>query len=305
MEINTVSIIGLGALGVLFGHHLSRHMPEGDLRIVADTARIEKYKKEQVFCNGELCHFHYVSPEEDCIPADLLIFCVKYQGLADAIEEAKNQVGPNTVIISLLNGISSEEIIGQAFGMDKILYSVAQGMDAVKVGNQLAYQHMGMISFGDRQPGELSESARAVARFFDKTLLPNEVSTDMPHKMWGKLMFNVGVNQTVAVFESDYGGIQKEGPARDTMISAMKEVVKLSEKENINLTQSDLDYWFKVLDGLNPNGKPSMRQDLAAKRKSEVELFAGTVLTLGRKHSLSFPTNQMLYDKIKEMESRF
>ncbi|MPM22713.1 hypothetical protein SDC9_69171 [bioreactor metagenome] len=305
MEINTVSIIGLGALGVLFSHHLSRYMPADRLRIVADAGRIGRYQKEQVFCNGEPCRFHYVSPEEDCTPADLLIFCVKYQGLADAIEESRNQVGPNTIIISLLNGISSEEIIGRTFGMDKLLYSVAQGMDAVKVGNQLAYQHMGIISFGDRQPGGVSESAGTVARFFDKTCLPYEVSTDMPHKMWGKLMFNVGVNQTVAVFESDYSSIQREGPARDTMISAMKEVVALSEKENVNLTQSDLDYWFKVLDGLNPRGKPSMRQDLEAKRKSEVELFAGTVLALGRKHNLSFPTNQMLYDKITEMESQF
>jgi len=48
-----------------------------------------------------------------------------------------------------------------------------------------------------------------------------------------------------------------------------------------------------------------MRQDLEAKRKSEVELFAGTILKLGKKHNLSFPTNQFLYDKIKEMESRF
>ncbi len=305
MEINTVSIIGLGALGTLFGHHLSGHMPPDSLRIVADAGRIAKYQKEEVFCNGEPCRFHYVKPEEACTPADLLIFCVKYQGLAGAIEEAGNQVGPNTVILSLLNGISSEEIIGRTFGMDKLLYSVAQGMDAVKVGNQLAYRNMGLICFGGRQPGELSESAKAVARFFGRTHLPYELSTDMPHKLWGKLMFNVGVNQTVAVFETDYGGIQKEGPARETMISAMKEVMRLSEQENVNLSQSDLDYWFTVLDKLNPLGKPSMRQDLEAKRKSEVDLFAGTVLALGRKHGLSFPTNQMLYDRIKEIESRF
>jgi len=227
MEIKTVSIIGLGALGVLFGHHLSGYLPADDLRIVADAGRIEKYQMNQVFSNGELCRFHYISAKKECIPADLLIFSVKYQGLAEAIEEARNQIGPNTIIISLLNGISSEEIIGKTYGMDNVLYCVAQGMDAVKVGNQVTYQHMGIISIGDRTPGNISEAVKAVARFFDQTLLPYEVSTNMPHKMWGKLMMNVGVNQTAAVFESDYGGIQKEGPARDTMISAMKEVIEL------------------------------------------------------------------------------
>ena len=306
MEIKTVSIIGVGALGILFGNRLSKHMLKDDLRIIADSKRIDRYKSEHVYCNSEICDFNYVTPEVNCGPADLLIFSVKFDGLVSAIQTVKKQVGPNTIIMSLLNGISSEEIIGQTFGMDNILYSVAQGMDAVKIGNKLTYEHMGMICFGDIKPGiHSSEKVEAVARFFKKVGLPHEVDVDMQKRLWGKFMLNVGVNQTVAVYECDYGGILKEGPARDTMISAMKEVLSLSEKENVYLTQADLNYWLQVLEGLSPQGKPSMRQDLDAKRYSEVELFAGTVLSLGKKHGLFLPTNQMLYDKIKEIESHF
>lgn len=306
MEIKTVSIIGLGALGILFGNHLSKHMFKDDLRIIADSKRVDRYKSEHVYCNGEVCDFNYITPESDYSPADLLIFSVKSNGLASAIKAVEKQVGPNTIIISLLNGISSEEIIGQTFGMDNLLYSVAQGMDAVKVHNKLTYEHMGMICFGDIKPGiHPSEKVEAVTQFFKKTGLPYEVDVNMQKRLWGKFMLNVGVNQAVAVYECDYGGILKEGAARNTMISAMKEVLTLSEKENVSLTQADLDYWLKVLEGLSPQGKPSMRQDLEAKRYSEVELFAGTVLSLGKKHGLFFPTNQMLYNKIKEMESHF
>lgn len=305
MEIKTVSLIGLGALGVMFGHHLAAHMPEGALRIVADAGRIARYERDGVTCNGETCRFHYVTPEEPCAPADLLIFAVKYNGLADAIREAKSQVGPDTIILSLLNGISSEEIIGRSLGMDKVLYCVAQGMDAVKVGSALTFAHMGMICFGGREPGVVTEQVERVRRFFERTAMPHEVVPDMRKRLWGKFMLNVGVNQAVAVFECDYGGILREGEARDTMIAAMKEVLVLSEQENVNLTQEDLDYWLRILDGLNPAGKPSMRQDLEAKRRSEVELFAGTVLALGAKHRISFPINHMLYDRIREMESRF
>ncbi|MEH6996270.1 2-dehydropantoate 2-reductase N-terminal domain-containing protein, partial [Neobacillus drentensis] len=81
MEIKKVSIIGLGALGILFGNHLAKRMPKEDVRIIADRKRIDKYKEEHVYCNGELCDFHYVTPEEPCEPADLLIFTVKYEGL--------------------------------------------------------------------------------------------------------------------------------------------------------------------------------------------------------------------------------
>jgi len=305
MEIKTVSIIGLGALGILFGNHLSKKMPPDDLRIIADRDRIKRYEEEQVYANGERCKFHFVTPEEPCEPADLLIFSVKDNGLKSAIEAVKNQVVEHTLILSMLNGISSEQVIGQTYGMDKILYCVAQGMDAVKVGNQLTYKHMGMLCFGDGEPGMISEKARRVAAVFKKTELPYEVDSHMLKRLWGKFMMNVGVNQTVAVYEGDYGTIQREGPARDTMIAAMKEVIALSHKEGICLSEKDLNYWLQILGTLSPDGKPSMRQDMEAKRYSEVGLFAGTVLKHGKKQDIPTPVNQMLYDKIKQMEDEY
>lgn len=305
MEIKTVSIIGLGALGILFGNHLSKKMSEEDLRIIADKDRIKKYKNNHVYCNGELCGFHYMTPEELCKPADLVIFAVKYNGLENAIQAVKNQVGEHTVILSTLNGITSEAIIGQTYGMDKILYCVAQGMDAVKVGNKLTYDHMGMLCFGEREPGIMSQKVKMVAGFFEKMEVPYETVTDMYKRQWGKFMLNVGVNQTVAVNESNYGEVQREGQARDTMISAMREVIALSEKEGINLTEEDLCYWLNVLGTLNPEGKPSMRQDMEARRYSEVELFAGAVLELGNKYGVSTPVNKELYDRIKFIEGQY
>ena len=304
-EIKTVSIVGLGSLGIMYGHHILNRIDKENLRIVADEKRIEKYKKELIYCNDELCDFNYTCSNVRQSPADLLIFAVKFNDLPDAMEIAKNQVGPGTIILSLLNGISSEEMIGQYFGMEKVLYSVAQGMDPIKTGNKINYHHMGLICFGSRDSSGADKKINVVARFFDHIQLPYEITLDMRKKLWGKFMLNVGVNQAVAVFECDYGGILKKGLARDTMIQAMREVIALSEKENVNLTEADLDYWLNVLEGLNPGGKPSMRQDLESKRKSEVDLFAGTVLSISKKHDMLSPVNQMLFDKIKAMESHF
>lgn len=124
--------------------------------------------------------------------------------------------------------------------------------------------------------------------------------------MWGKFMLNVGVNQTAAVSDpGNYGVLQKPGPVRDRMIAAMREVISLSHSEEINLTEEDLDYWLRILGTLHPEGKPSMRQDIEARRPSEVELFSGTVLQLGKKHNIEVPVNQSLYHSIKEQESSY
>ncbi|WP_369413920.1 ketopantoate reductase family protein [Aquibacillus saliphilus] len=86
MEIKKVSIIGLGALGILYANHFSKHMPKADLRILAVEGRMKKYQQESVYCNGERCDFNYISPEQTSDPADLIIFTVKYNGLHKAIQ---------------------------------------------------------------------------------------------------------------------------------------------------------------------------------------------------------------------------
>ena len=85
----------------------------------------------------------------------------------------------------------------------------------------------------------------------------------------------------------------------------MREVILLSEMEGVNLTELDLEYWLKILGTLNPHGKPSMRQDVEAMRKSELELFAGTVLEYGKKHGVETPVNKSIFEGITELEKSY
>jgi 2-dehydropantoate 2-reductase len=96
-----------------------------------------------------------------------------------------------------------------------------------------------------------------------------------------------------------------EGEAQNTMIAAMREVIPISEKERVPLTEEDINYWIKVIKSLHPDGRPSLAQDIDARRPTEVELFSGTVIRLGKKHHIPTPVNQFLYNRIKAMEKEF
>lgn len=302
MEIRTVSLIGLGALGVMFSHPLSQKAACGSFRIIADAGRIARYRQEGVYSNGERCDFTYVTPEEDTGPADLVIFAVKHRDLPDAIRAVRRQVGPCTVLLSLLNGILSEEIIAETYGADRILYCTAQGMDAVKTGNRLTYGHMGYLAFGDRAPGPASDNVRRVAAYLGCAGIPYRVVENMARQLWGKFMLNVGINQVIAVNGGNYGTVQQPGLERETMVAAMREVIPLAQKEGVDLAEADIADWLKIVDTLSPDGKPSLSQDLEARRPSEVELFSGTVLKLAEKQGIAVPVNRGLYDRIREME---
>lgn len=298
MEIKKVSILGLGALGVMYGNYIKERMPEGSLRIVADNARIERYKSQGIYCNGSLCDFTYLPPEAED-PADLLIFAVKFGQLEEAIQSAVRQVGENTVILSTLNGITSEEYLAEAFIKERVLLCTVQGMDAVKAGNRMEYHNLGTVSVGTWED-TATPALCAVTAFFERIKLPYQVPTNMRRQLWNKLMLNVGVNQAVTVFETDYGGIQREGEAREIMLQAMREVVSVAQAMRINLREEDIASWDKVIKGLSPEGLPSMRQDTLAHRPTEVELFSGTILRLGRQYNIPTPVNDMLYMRIKE-----
>lgn len=306
MEIKRVSIVGMGALGILFGGFLTKKMGKENIEFIVDKNRIKKFKEMGLTSNGEPCDFNLVDEEEQGKPADLLIFAVKAVDLDSAIESAKNKVSDNTIIMSLLNGITSEEIIGKAYGMDKLVYAVAQGMDATKIGNEFTYSNMGQLCIGIMDDNDkMKEKLNGVVDLFDKIDLPYTLESDIKHRLWSKFMLNVGVNQVVMIYEGTYDTIQQPGQARELMKAAMKEVIPLANAEDVKVTEKDLEYYVSLVDTLDPKGMPSMRQDGLAGKETEVELFAGTVLKFGKKHNIPTPINQKIYNRVKEMEKEY
>lgn len=301
-EIKTVGLIGLGAVGALYAHNLLAS--DADLRVIVDEGRKERYSREGIYVNGKRVDFPYVTPAE-AAPVDLLLIVTKEGGLLGAMETASGFVGPDTLIISLLNGVTSEGIVSERFGAKNVLYSVAQGMDAVKEGNQLTYVHPGRIVLGEREEGEISARVQMTADFLNGHGVVCTPVDDMVRRQWGKLMLNVGLNQACMVFECDYGGVQQPGKPRDTMLGAMREAQKMAALEGYAISEAEFDEWVALLDSFSPSGKPSMRQDGEAHRKSEVELFAGTMVRLAKKHGVELPINEWLYRRVKDIEAAY
>ncbi len=290
-----IGIIGLGAVGILYADLLQRGLPEGSLFVLMDEARKERTLREGIYCNGQKMNLCIVTPKE-AFPLDLLLFTTKFYGLQGAIETARPFVGEKTLLLSAINGISSEALLEEAFGEDKVLYAVAQGMDANREGNHQVYTQTGVLLFGDRQSGVISEKTRRVKEMLDTAGFPCQIADDMRRRQWAKLMFNVGINQVCAVYGETYGDLQREGPHRREMIEAMREAMIVAQKEGIALSDGDIASYLTMLDGLNPAMRPSMAQDVLAGRQNEVELFSGTICRLGRKHQIPTPVNDKYYE---------
>jgi 2-dehydropantoate 2-reductase len=303
-EIKKIYLCGLGAVGCSYASVLERWRP-GCVGIIADQERIERYSRDGVTVNGTVVPFSYIRPDEKRSPADLILIAVKRGQLLEAVTGIRNFVCARTVILSLLNGVDSEEVIGQEYGNEKLLYSFVVGTDASREGSEIRYSKLGTIVFGERINLTHSDRVTAVRELFDLSGIPYRIPENMIRELWWKFMMNVGINQTSAVMRVPYRIYQTTEEARQAMRLACMEVVRLSEKLDIGLTEKDVEEYFAIVNGLMPEGKTSMLQDVEACRKTEVEAFAGTVIDLGRRHGVPTPINNMLYAMIRAMERNY
>lgn len=303
IKLKKTAIVGMGALGLLYGNQIQEGLGKDAVSFIVDKDRFERYKDKNFTICGEEKNFN-IELSDSASPADLVIVAVKYNSLEAALDTMKNVIDEHTVIMSVMNGITSEEIIGKRYGMENIIYTVAQGMDAMRFGDALNYTKMGELRIGVRA-GADNTNLMKVVELFDAVKMPYTIDEDIIYRMWGKFMLNVGINQTCMMYETTYSGALSEGEANDTLIGAMNEVIEISHAEGVNLTENDLNYYIDILKTLSPDGVPSMRQDGMAKRKTEVDMFAGTVIEIAKKHGIAVPINERIYETVKRMEAEF
>lgn len=290
--IKKVLICGLGALGLTYANKLKNVC---ELKILANTERVNKYKKNVPIFNNKKIELDYITPNENWNP-DLIIISTKSTGLNSALEYLKNFVQESTIIISLINGISSEEIISQTYSQAKVLRSYFIGHSAIKEKNKTTQDGIGKIVF---EPNEDLES------FFKKNNIDYEISNNIIYSQWVKLGVNIILNEPSAIYECTVGELRGHSNYLELAQNLLKEVKEVAQASGIECLEN---YEKEVLDSANliaDDGKTSMYQDVLFKRKTEVDIFSGEIIKLGKKYQISTPMNETMYNLIKEKEQNF
>lgn len=302
-KIKKISLIGLGAMGVFFAPRLAAAYPQG-FRVIADGERKSRLEERGVTVNGVNYKFPIITPEEKGDPADLILIGVKGYGLDQAIEDIRNQVGEETLIISLLNGVDSEEKLIESFGEKHVLYGYMRMSVVMKDGKADFDPYWGKIHFGEKINKEYSERVLAVKEVFDKADIPYEIDEDMLKGIWFKFMCNIGENMTCALLGIPFGGFHVSDHANWVRIEAMKEVAAIAQKKGIPIGKEEIEMQNKTILTIPYPNKPSTLQDLEASKHTEIDMFAGTVIQMGRELGIPTPICEMFYHGIHVLEEK-
>ena len=303
MQIKNVAMIGAGAIGGVYSYSLHKLLGD-NFAFIANGKRKEKLEQEGLYLNGEHFNPKVVSSDEGTT-FDLIIVSVKNYQLQSAIEDMRNLVGENTIILTLLNGISARDVLQEEFKDNNVLYGLAIKIDAVKVGNKITQNSKAIIQFGDKYNKTMSEEVLAVKNLLNDAKINNQVFEDMIKTVWTKWMLNIGLNQVSAISGATYGVIKNTPELLSLVNKAMTEVMEVSKACNINLGDESWASVQDVIDSLDGDGKTSLLQDVENKRKTEIEYFSGTLIKIAKEHNVEVPVNEVLYNFIKAKERNY
>lgn len=301
-KIKNVLICGLGGVGCIYAQKLLTNK-EIQLKVLVDESRLKRYSDTPRQINGKKYNFDYILPNNTEYKPDLILITAKYSGLKDTIINIRNFVSKETIIMSFINGISSEKEIANVYGNDKLLYSYVICHTIFRKGSNIEHDGITKVVFGTSE--KFDNKVALVKELFDNSNIDYEVPEDMYKSLWLKFSLNCCVNQLSAITGKTFQELWESDYCLKIMKDICMEVKAIANVEGVEDVSDFWDITLKNLHSMLPNGKTSMLQDIEAKIKPEIDLFGGMVVKLGEKHNIKTPVNKIMYNLISAISEKF
>ncbi len=300
MDLKKVVIIGAGAVGSYMLWGLSQK-DNIELSVVASGNRKKRLETEGVCINDKLYKPVVKTPAE-AFGADLVIVAVKYNALPAAVLDIKEIADEHTIVMSLMNGVDSEDVIASEIG-EKHLVPALIKVASERKQNRIYFDPESTIGvvYGEKD-GKSSERTCAIERLFQGTGLHYRETDVIMSEIWSKFRLNVGNNLPQAMLgvgvgaygDSDHVAVIREG--------LVKELDEIAKAKGIDLSLADPSSTrgSKVF----KRARYSTLQDLDSKRHTEIDMFSGAIIRMGKQLGISTPYNEFTFHMIKALEEK-
>lgn len=304
MKFTRVALIGAGAVGsyIIWGLSTKKDI---DFSVIADENRKERLEKEGIVINDVKCHPNVLSPEE-AKGADLIFVATKYSGLADAADMVKTAADEHTTVISLMNGVDSEEVIASRIGMDSVIPALIK-IASRRVGNTIHFNPdstMGIV-IGESPEGKArwgNERLDAFGELLSGTGIRYRTTDVILSEIWAKFRLNVTKNLPQAAVGCGIGAYDDSAHVRFIMEKLGQEVDAIAAARGIDISLAASGTSSAL--NVPKTTRYSTLQDLDAKRHTEIDMFSGAIVSMGRTLGIPTPYNEMMYHMIKAIEEK-
>ena len=301
MKIQSVAVLGAGAVGSYVIWGLS-HKKDIRLGVIAEGERADRLKKGGCRINDEVNRPEVWSPQE-AEDVDLLIVSLKYGSLPEALESIKTIVGEHTTVMSLMNGVDSEELIAEQVGDGRVLRSLIK-VASHKEENGYYFNPettLGII-FGELAAPFDSERVQAIESLFADTGIHFRSTEFIREEIWGKFRLNVCNNLPQAILGAGVGCYSDSTHMKAISDGLRRELEQIALAKGIDM--SKMAGTSGRGSAVPASARYSTLQDLDAGRHTEIDMFSGTLMRMGEELGIPTPYNEYTYHMIKALEEK-
>ena len=302
-----IAIVGAGAMGSVYAGllasagndvmviHRNRQHVEA---IGANGLRVEGVSGDRTVP----VRAYTAAPAE---PVDLVIIAVKAAQAAVAAQAALPLCGPQTVVLTIQNGLGSADGVARAVGAERLLVGIAGGFGAEIRGPGHAY-HNGMNVVRIGPYADLAfEAAEQIAAVWSAAGFRTEAVRDIARMQWEKLICNVAYSAPCALTGMTVGQVMDDPDIGPISRAAATEAWEVGLARGIAITVSDPVAHVRAFAGGMPASKPSMLQDNEARRPSEIDFINGAIPREAAAIGRDAPVNAMLTGLVRAKERLF
>jgi 2-dehydropantoate 2-reductase len=305
-----IAVVGAGAVGCYFGGMLAR--AGAPVKLIGRAAHVEAINRDGLFIDS--LHFKEsvpVSATTDLAAvrdAHLVLFSVKTIDTEDTAKLLAAHLAPDTIVISLQNGVDNTERIDFAAGIQPIPAVVYIAVAMIGLGR---VKHSGrgdlIIGYSSGNPSpnhNASESELAlVVATFTRAGVPCRVSENIRVDLWEKLIMNCAYNAISALSRMKYGRIARDAGSIEVMKRVVTEAVAVASVAGVPLSADTMiAAVLKLGSEAMPEALSSTAQDIARGKPTEIDSLNGFLVRKGAELGVPTPVNQTLYSLVKLLE---
>ena len=300
-----IAVIGAGAMGSIYGGHLSLH---NDVCMVdTNAAVVEHISKEGIILEENGAENLYrpgaTVSTEGMESVDLIILFVKALFSKAALAGNKALIGENTYVMTLQNGSGHEDILGEFVPQDHIIIGTTEDNGAILGMGKV--RHGGV---GNTNIGMLVKDAEGILpkikEAFDSCGFNVRIHENIQQLIWNKLFTNVSLSAVTAVLQVKMGYIASNEYAWKMTGALLHEAVEVAHALGLSADEEELLAEIRHVSESSPEGVTSICADLANGRRTEVETISGSVVRAAAKVGVEVPCHAFIVNMIHAMEGR-
>jgi 2-dehydropantoate 2-reductase len=299
-----ILIHGAGAVGGYFGARLA--LGGHDVTFVARGANLAALARDGLTVLLDDARLHVAPVRAVADPAaaprpDLVLVCVKSYDTAAAAAALRPVVGPDTIVLSLQNGVENEDVLARGLGLPPLMIALTRIGVELSAPATVTYSGRGTIVFGEPD-GRESPRARRTADAFAAAGVPARLHPAIQVAAWEKLAWNAGFNAVTTLTQATVAEALALEATRAVIVEAMEEVDRVATALGIPVRRDrTAAVLAESLTGL-PDFPTSMLQDLRRGRRLEHDALNGAVVRAAARAGVTVPVNRTLLGLLARLD---